>query len=532
MRILLAIALLSASPAAASPSLDAGESGAAANAPGAGHVAWTHDDNAFFTSAQVVTGTTPSVIVGSGHRNAFYSSCTPGNPSSQINSAQDSSTPPEAKLVALDPATGGLRWHVALSDQAGPASERKRFVFLFQSLLDDLDGDGQEDLLTVTGEYDVSLSSTTPVVVYPRARNGLTRMSVRDPATGALRWERSWAVADGHYDIPEVDPVSVGGKRLAIVVSNMVSLVSGYTIESATRLVSFTPEGSITDVASLPSEPNSLTTAAIATGPAGVTVVLSHVRLDQWTGANHGVDFETYGLVPQAGDGVAFVPRWTQHGVGGMPTGRFPAFITDDAQPKLITAQGNDGRPGMLNGIAAYDLATGTELWRAPVYVGQGLGPLAVGDLNADGVDDAIGGMMGDIAGVPTLPPAPEIVAVDGRTGQIIWRRVDGIGKFRPLHLSTADLDGDGRPQVVATLVQRDGTTCGNAQDEQGVIGVYDGATGAQQCRMPTDRPVWTVASVDGPVGSGQTLVAPALGGTVYGFQDAEPGCGLLAAGP
>ncbi|MGH2711674.1 MAG: hypothetical protein ACRDH9_10785, partial [Actinomycetota bacterium] len=302
------------------------------------------------------------------------------------------------------------------------------------------------------------------------------------------------------------------------------------TIDSTTRLVSF-EEGGMTDVASLPTEAGSLSTASVAAGPSGATLVLSHVRLDQWNGTNHAVDFAAYGVLPADG-GATFVPKWTQRGAGGMPTGPFPAFITGEAEPKLITAQGHDGRPGMLNGVAAYDLATGEELWRAPVYVGQGVGPLAVADLNGDGVTDAMGGMMGDVAGVPTLPPAPEIVAIDGRTGEIMWRRVDAIGKFRPLRLATADLDGDSHPEVVATLVQRDGTTCGSGQDDQGAVGIYDGVTGAQECRLPTDRPVWSVAAVEAPGARGQTLVAPALGGTVYGFQHAEPGCGLLSAGP
>jgi outer membrane protein assembly factor BamB len=501
-------------------------------APAVGHVAWTHEDNAFFTTAQVVHGPAPSVIVGAGHRNAFYASCVPGNPSPHLNGLHDSSTPPEAKLVALDATTGQARWQVAMSEEVGPAAERERFVLLFQSLLDDVDGDGQLDLLTVTGEYDASRSSSTPVVMNPKPSNGTTTITMRDPTTGVARWEESWPVPDGHFEMIDVKPVVLGGSPKAIVVSALVTYVGGYRIDSTTRLVAFDQAGSVTPVASLPAEPNTLTTSSVLAGPDGATLVLSHVRLQEHNGTNHAVDFRAYDVSAQPDDGAALHARWERRGAGGQATGPFPAFLTDDAEPKLITAQGHDGRPGMLNGVAAYDLATGTELWRAPVYVGQGVGPLTVADVNDDGIADAVGGMMGDVAGVPTLPPAPQIVAVDGRTGDILWRRVDAMGKFRPLTLGTVDLDGDGRTHVVATLVQRDGTTCGSAQDEPGAIGVYDGATGAQQCRFPTDRPVWSVAAVDVPEQTGQTLVAPALGGTVYGFRNAQPGCGVMAAGP
>lgn len=528
----MAVPVLLALLATATPARGAGELGGAGMGAPVGHVAWTHDDNAFFTNVEALAGSEPSVIVGAGHRNAFYSSCIPGNPSSQINMFRDSSETQEAKLISLDASTGELRWETALSNESGPSSERRRFLFLFQSLLDDIDGDGADDLLAVTGEYDVNRSTTTPVVVSPKPANGRTTVSLLDPDTGALRWEQSWPVTDGRFELLEIKPLSLGDRSLAIAVSNTVNMVGGYTIDSSTRLVAFDPGDPMTEVASLPAEAASLSTASVATGPAGTNLVLSHVRLAEWNGTNHAVDFAAYEVVPEPGGGARLAPRWTQRGAGGMPTGAFPAFITDDADPKLITAQGHDGRQGMLNGVAAYDMVTGKELWRAPVYVGQGLGPLLAADVNGDQVTDAVGGMMGDVAGVPTLPPAPEIVAVDGRTGEILWRRVDAIGKFRPLRLATADLDGDGRPQVVATLVQRDGTTCGSAQDDQGAIGVYDGATGAQQCRLTTDRPVWSMAAVEVQDGEGQILVAPALGGTIYGFQQAEPGCGLLSAGP
>jgi hypothetical protein len=56
----------------------------------------------------------------------------------------------QADLSGRDDRPGALK--AALSDQTGSASERQRVTLLFQSSLVDIEGDGEKELLAVTGE--------------------------------------------------------------------------------------------------------------------------------------------------------------------------------------------------------------------------------------------------------------------------------------------------------------------------------------------------------------------------------------------
>ena len=215
--------------------------------------------------------------------------------------------------------------------------------------------------------------------------------------------------------------------------------------------------------------------------------------------------------------------------------GDFPTYIAGD---RVITVQGNDTRPGKLNGVAAYSLSTGEQLWRTPVYSGQGRGPSMLRDVDGDGVEELVAASAygyapaadyGYEGSVPAQPQPPKVFVLDAATGAVRWAVSDVAGKFSPQRLSTADVDGDGRPEVLMAGMLRDGTTCGGSQDDQGVVSVLDGKTGAIECRWPTERVAWalTAANVDGI--TGDEVMAAMAGGRTYAFTNAQPGCGALS---
>jgi outer membrane protein assembly factor BamB/tetratricopeptide (TPR) repeat protein len=129
------------------------------------------------------------------------------------------------------------------------------------------------------------------------------------------------------------------------------------------------------------------------------------------------------------------------------------ARLNGDGAPDIVarslTAHDRPGR------IVAVDGRTGRLLWEREA---KGGGLPVVGDLDGDGVDDAMAGDGG--AGL----------ALSGRDGSVLWRKPGVLG---PGYHDGAvgDLDGDGRPEIVVAGAQ--------------LVRVLDARTGELRLEMP-----------------------------------------------
>jgi outer membrane protein assembly factor BamB len=179
-------------------------------------------------------------------------------------------------------------------------------------------------------------------------------------------------------------------------------------------------------------------------------------RLEEW---QPGQDYD--------GDGVADVLRHT--GVN------------------VACASGRDGR----------------VLWQQEVASnGMMALPATGGDLDGDGTPDLLAYGLGGY-----FPP---LYALSGKTGRVLWsadfRKASGLQIFWRALLAH-DLDGDGRPEVIAVYDQDLGTT---PAQQQRWLTVLSGQTGAVRWSQPLSGPVgWSSMPFDATSGAGVGKLGP-----------------------
>jgi fibronectin-binding autotransporter adhesin len=167
-----------------------------------------------------------------------------------------------------------------------------------------------------------------------------------------------------------------------------------------------------------------------------------------------------------------------------------PAFIP-------LTAAGAGGAPGSQPAVKVYN-ADGSERFSFLAYAADFIGGarVATGDVNGDGVDDIVTGA-GPLG-------SSHVKVFDGRTGAelLSFFAFDGNARFG-VFVAAADLDGDGRAEVIA----------GAGQGGAPHVKVFDGATAAERLSFfafdGTQRGGVTVAGHLGQIVTGSGIGVP-----------------------
>ena len=207
--------------------------------------------------------------------------------------------------------------------------------------------------------------------------------------------------------------------------------------------------------------------------------------------------------------------------------------VNGDGLADLLVGSPNDDAGGSDSGaIIALSGADGAEIWRvsgSSPGASLGFSCAGVGDVDGDGVPDALGGARyGDTAG----PNFGEAVVVSGATGLPLWTFVGATtnGRFGEAVGAAGDVNGDGRADLIvgARLDATSGAATGQAR-------VYSGIDGALLYSIPGDnasdffgRSVGTAGDVNGDLLDDFVVGAPGdddagnLSGAVRVFSGAD----------
>lgn len=480
--------------------------GAAAIPLDVGHVAWVEPGDAWVSAGGLVRANAdavPDVVRAAGDRSASYIQCGNG-PWTSLHRAQDLASPPVPRIEVLDGVTGSVLWR-ADWNTGGVGAERESFELLEGVHTGDLDGDGSDDVLVLRSSYAVDGSTVT------------VRATMYAAATGAIRWETVETVARSAAPIRAFIPFEVFGEPGGLMLD--VRINPDLSFESSSTLVSLSPDAAPEVVLALPEQDGLALPTPVAYGD-GIRLITEVVTIT-FPPPTVSIDMHAMDVTRDEDGELVTEIAWERSNVGGNPV-----LVTGGEDPAIVT--GDDG-------VVALDLDTGATRWTHPADVSPEGGTLAIADANGDGVDDVIAS--------PAFGPEHtglfaggffgEMIAIDGRNGQELWRQEDATGKFRAWAIQTADLEGDGAAELVASLAQQDGfPVCSTPTDDPGAVAVYDLATGAKECHLPTDRFPSAVAAANVDGSPGDELLASTYGGSTYAFTDAEPGCGALAVDP
>lgn len=491
---------------------------------GAAHVHWARADHAWSTAAGQIDANgdaTPDVVVLSGDRFDGYVQCGTGGPFATLNRLQGTLMVPAAKMQALDGRTGDPLWTVEWAP-AGTAAdpERDRHELLEGVHAGDLDGDGTGDLLVLRSTYAADGSSITQ------------HLTSINPRTGATEWDVARVREGGSLVVQNFLPMAVFGQPGGLLVETEVIVdleTFEVRFESHGSLVRLSPAGAPQTFLELPEE---LELGVPVPYGDGLRFVRQDAVISIGPPPTITIDVSVHDLTLDEDGEPVVTPAWSKAGIGGSPMA-----VTGGSDPLVVVAQ--DLAATETGRVVAFDLDDGAQRWVDPVNVGPRGGTFTTADVNGDGAEDVIASpafgteQTGQLGMLLRGGLHAELVALDGKTGAELWRRMDPGGKFRAWSLDFADITGDGKQEIVAALTHADAwPTCSSPADDPGMVAVYDLATGAQRCRLSTDRFPGDIVGVDLNAAPGKELVATTYGGSTYAFTNAQPGCGLLGTGP
>jgi hypothetical protein len=171
-------------------------------------------------------------------------------------------------------------------------------------------------------------------------------------------------------------------------------------------------------------------------------------------------------------------PRATQHTRGegpDQPDGEFRSYY----RVRAVLADGREGPPSEWVGFEPTEKRSG-EIARFTPNVRTGGFTAAFGDLNGDGVMDAVFRLDNGINERSADPGVPVEIEAFTSYGKSIWRRplvwhAQCFGSHNNSPVLLYDLDGDGKCEVVARIQEGD----------QVYLGVLDGLTGETLRKTP-----------------------------------------------
>ena len=483
-----------------------------------GHIEWIAADDGWVTGSGAVDANGDGVldvVTGAGDRSSAYVWCgAAGNPSPHLNLATDTAMQPAPRLSVLDGRDGTVLWQKEWNTGGlvGQAPERDRYELLEGTWVGDVDGDGSQDILVLRSSPAADGS------------NRIDRLELYDPRNGTLRWAVNETLPAGEASIRQFFPAEILGEPGAVLIRWVIN--PDFTFDTTARLLSIEPGEPPSVIHQLADGEGSLMLPEVVPYGDGVRIVETSVRVTPPPGLSVNVDVDVVDLVRDEDGDLVETPAWSRKNVNGLPV-----VATRGSEPSVVVGE---------DSVVAYDLDDGVKRWQNPTVIGaEAGGTMTALDVNGDGVDDIVASpkfgpkAIPDPAGLFLGGFSPEIVAIDGRTGADLWRRVDQVGKFGALSFSTADVDADGKRELVAVMPHQDPwPLCSQPSDDPGLVGVYELATGVPECRLSTDRLASGVVAANLNGVAGDELAVTTYGGRTYAFTDAEPGCGLLATSP
>lgn len=485
--------------------------------PAGTHLAWVSPQAPRWTTGvgtiEATGDAVPDVVTVSGDRSQVYQQCLvpPGNPAPNVHSVADRALQPATEITLLDGATGNVLASRDLADAKRPVGQDPETVELVEDVhAGDLDRDGNPDVLVLRSTVAIDGSSS------------IARTTLYDARTVAPIWDVAEDPVES-FAFRRFTPLAIDGAPGGIIASaTPLVTVDGatmfITMRGRSEVVRFPERTGPESLLTLPS--NFVMPSAVARGDGYRLISMPLLVTVTGRTAAVRVDASATDLTFPSGE-PRLTHRWFREGAGGSP-----AVVSGDT---LFVGR---ERPEVERGsVVAMDLDTGSDRWSVPLDVGPRGGTLTAADIDADGIRDVIAS--------PAFPPSPApdvlkghlyatLVALDGTDGSHRWSVDEYAAKFRAFDLSTAEMDGDEELELIATFATQDGFAgCAQPADDPGMIGTFELADGAADCRFTMDRfPGAPPRAVSLDARPGNELVVGTLGGNVYAFTHRGPACG------
>lgn len=473
------------------------------------HLTWLHTSNAWIADSALVDADSdgsPDVVTALGHRTTPYSMCLvpPGNPALLAHRLLDPSLTKAAALEALDGATGESLWHAPLT------APKDSLIMIEQVVGGLLDSDSKADLLILWSIY---TNDSIQLII-----------EMRNPSNGDVVWRQERSTPRDKPTFRRFTPLTVDGLPGGLLTESSLAID---LVEAGMNIDMLGGGAMVTLPAGLPPSeviaiPSDMPGPVAHPTETGYRLVSTQIHIEI-RGSTFAQQSSLRADDVHLGDTPSVSAVWHRSGTGGNPV-----VIAGGDSPFVAVGRERSDKP-RSGEIFAMSLETGQDLWNRHIDVSPFGGTMQAMNLDGDSQEDLLvaPGFNPEPTGTLTGSPVPQLVALQGNNGSTLWSKLEPAGKIRAWALAAGPVDSDGTGAVYATYAHQDGAaTCAQSADDPGLVAAYDRLTGKGLCRFSTDRlaPKMLIDDLDGQPGA--ELAAATLGGNVYAFRHAAPGCG------